>query len=131
MIRAAGGVLRRDGLVAVVHRPHRGDWSLPKGKLEAGEDDATAAVREVLEETGHRGVIEHDLGTVTYTVSDGRPKSVRYYVMAAGDDVDELADDVDEVRWVAPDGAGELLTYPSDREVLDRARPHLEIERGR
>ena len=64
MIRAAGGVLRRDGLIAVVHRPHRGDWSLPKGKLEDGEDDATAAVREVLEETGRRGTIEQDLGTV-------------------------------------------------------------------
>jgi 8-oxo-dGTP pyrophosphatase MutT (NUDIX family) len=125
MIRAAGAVLRRDGLVAVVHRPQRDDWSLPKGKLEAGEDDATAAVREVLEETGRRGVIEHDLGTVSYTVSDGRPKSVRYYVMAAGDEIADLAADVDEVRWIAPAGAGELLTYATDRDVLDRARPYL------
>ena len=125
MIRAAGAVLRRDGLVAVVHRPQRDDWSLPKGKLEAGEDDATAAVREVLEETGRRGVIEHDLGTVSYAVSDGRPKSVRYYVMAAGDEIADLAADVDEVRWIAPAGAGELLTYATDREVLGRARQYL------
>ena len=125
MIRAAGAVLRRDGLVAVVHRPQRDDWSLPKGKLEAGEDDATAAVREVLEETGLRGVIEHDLGTVSYAVSDGRPKSVRYYVMAAGDEIADLAADVDEVRWIAPAGAGELLTYATDREVLGRARQYL------
>jgi 8-oxo-dGTP pyrophosphatase MutT (NUDIX family) len=125
VIRAAGGVLHRDGLVAVVHRPQRGDWSLPKGKLEPGEDDAVAAVREVLEETGRRAAIEHDLGTVTYTVTDGRPKSVRYYLMTAGDEAAELADDVDEVVWLAPEGAAELLTYATDREVLERARPHL------
>jgi 8-oxo-dGTP pyrophosphatase MutT (NUDIX family) len=125
VIRAAGGVLRRDGLVAVVHRPRRGDWSLPKGKLEAGEDDAAAALREVLEETGSRAVIEHDLGTVTYTVTDGRPKSVRYYLMTAGAAAAELADDVDEVVWLAPEGAAELLTYATDRDVLERARPYL------
>jgi 8-oxo-dGTP pyrophosphatase MutT (NUDIX family) len=125
VIRAAGGVLRRGGLVAVVHRPHRRDWSLPKGKLEAGEDDRTAAVREVLEETGRRATIEHDLGTVAYTVADGRPKTVRYYVMAADADAADLAPDVDEVRWLAPDAAAALLTYATDRDVLERARPYL------
>jgi 8-oxo-dGTP pyrophosphatase MutT (NUDIX family) len=125
VIRAAGGVLRRDGMIAVVHRPRRGDWSLPKGKLEPGEDDAAAALREVLEETGHRAVIEHDLGTVSYAVADGTPKTVRYYVMRADGEPCALADDVDEVAWLAPDGAGGLLTYPLDHEVLDRARPYL------
>lgn len=125
MIRAAGGVLRRDGLIAVVHRPHRGDWSLPKGKLEDGEDDATAAVREVLEETGRRGTIEQDLGTVAYTVADGRPKTVRYYLMAAAADTADLAPDVDEVVWLAPEDAEALLSYGTDRDVLDRARPFL------
>jgi len=125
VIRSAGGVLHRDGLIAVVHRPHRGDWSLPKGKLEDGEDDATAAVREVLEETGRRVTIERDLGTVAYTVADGRPKTVRYYLMAAAADTAELARDVDEVVWLAPDEAEALLSYGTDRDVLDRARPFL------
>jgi len=125
VIRSAGGVLHRDGLIAVVHRPHRGDWSLPKGKLENGEDDAMAAVREVLEETGRRGTIERDLGTVAYTVADGRPKTVRYYLMAAAADTAELAQDVDEVVWLAPDDAEALLSYGTDRDVLDRARPFL------
>ena len=49
-VRAAGAVLIRDGSVALVHRPRYDDWSLPKGKLEAGEDDLAAAHREVLEE---------------------------------------------------------------------------------
>jgi 8-oxo-dGTP pyrophosphatase MutT (NUDIX family) len=125
VIRAAGGVVRRDGLIAVVHRPHREDWSLPKGKLEPGEDDAAAAVREVREETGCDAVIERDLGTVSYNVSDGRPKSVRYYLMTAGADAGGTEADVDVVRWLAPDGVEELLTYATDRDVLARAREYL------
>ena len=125
MIRAAGGVLRRDGLVAVVHRPRRGDWSLPKGKLEPGEDDAAAAVREILEETGCPATIERDLGAVAYTAENGGEKVVRWFLMTAGAEAAGLADDVDEVVWLAPDGADALLTYATDREVLDRARPYL------
>jgi 8-oxo-dGTP diphosphatase len=125
VIRAAGGVVRRDGLIAVVHRPHREDWSLPKGKLEPGEDDAAAAVREVLEETGWEAVIDRDLGTVSYNVADGRPKTVRYYLMTAGADAAEPASDVDVVRWLAPEAVEGLLTYATDRDVLARAREHL------
>ena len=125
MIRAAGGVVRRDGLIAVVHRPQHGDWSLPKGKLEPGEDDATAAVREVREETGREAVIERDLGTVCYEVASGRPKTVRWYLMTAGADAIGTADDVDDVRWLAPDGVEELLSYATDRDVLARAREYL------
>ncbi len=125
MIRSAGGVLRRDGVIAVVHRPHHDDWTLPKGKLEPGEDDSAAAVREVLEETGWRAAIAVDLGAVSYAVADGRPKTVRYYLMDAERESAELAPDVDEVVWLTPDGAGEILTYATDRDVLERARPYL------
>jgi 8-oxo-(d)GTP phosphatase len=33
LVRAAGGVIVRDGSVLLVHRPKYNDWSLPKGKL--------------------------------------------------------------------------------------------------
>ena len=50
-VKAAGGVVWRRGPggieVAVAHRPHREDWSLPKGKLDPGEGWEEAALREV------------------------------------------------------------------------------------
>jgi 8-oxo-dGTP diphosphatase len=121
VIRAAGAVLHRNGLVAVVHRPQYDDWTLPKGKLDPGEGDREAAVREVEEETGHIGTVEDDLGTIGYDVAAGR-KTVRYFLMAADAGGRPLAVAVDEVRWVEIDQALAMVTYDRDREVLERAR---------
>ena len=124
MIRAAGAVLHRGGLVAIVHRPQYDDWTLPKGKHDGDEGDDEAAVREVEEETGHIGTIERDLGTVGYDVLAG-PKTVRYFLMAADAGGRPLAEDVDEVRWVEIDEAVATVAYDRDREVLQRARAAL------
>src|SRR5437660_9288690 len=85
-VRAAGGVVwRRDdnGVVEVVlvHRPQYDDWSLPKGKLDPGESDEEAALREVEEETGLRGRLETELSSTRYKDRYGRDKIVRYWSM--------------------------------------------------
>ena len=50
-IQAAGGLVFNDANeLLMIFR--RGKWDLPKGKVEAGEDVVTAALREVKEETG-------------------------------------------------------------------------------
>ena len=81
-VSAAGGVVERDGLVAVVHRPRYDDWSLPKGKLDRGESWEQAALREVREETGLECELGEQLPTVRYMDQRGRPKTVRYWRMA-------------------------------------------------
>jgi 8-oxo-dGTP pyrophosphatase MutT (NUDIX family) len=127
VVRAAGGVVRRGQRVAVVHRPHRTDWTLPKGKLEAGESEPEAARREVAEETGWRAELGADLGLVEYRLPDGRPKTVRWYAMTALEEVGAPADDVDEVRWLSAGEARELLTYDLDRGVLERAIAEISL----
>ena len=120
-IEAAGGVVVRDGQVALVHRPRYDDWTLPKGKLDPGESFEEAAVREVQEETGVRARLVRELPATSYKVG-GRPKIVRYWLM----DVEhegpfEPNDETDQLRWVAPDEALGLLTYDRDRDVLAAA----------
>jgi 8-oxo-dGTP pyrophosphatase MutT (NUDIX family) len=123
IVHAAGAVLVRDGLVAIVHRPRYDDWTLPKGKNQPGEDDHSAALREVREETGHTGSIERDLGTIEYMTEKRGvvlPKVVRYFVMRDDGGEFEPGGEVDALRWLDRAGARELLTYDRDREVLDR-----------
>jgi 8-oxo-dGTP diphosphatase len=121
-VKAAGGVVCRrtgDGAleIAVVHRPRYDDWSFPKGKLDAGEGWEDAALREVLEETGMRCRLGRELSPVGYEDRKGRPKAVRYWVMEVQDGGFAANDEVDELRWLSPDAATELLSYPHDVEL--------------
>jgi 8-oxo-dGTP pyrophosphatase MutT (NUDIX family) len=120
-VEAAGGVVVRDGQVALVHRPRYDDWTLPKGKLDPGESFEDAAVREVEEETGLRGRLVRELPASEYQVR-GRPKVVRYWLMHVEHDGPFVPnDETDELRWAALDEALQLLTYDRDHDVVRAA----------
>jgi 8-oxo-dGTP diphosphatase len=119
-LRAAGGLVRRDGRVLVVHRPKYDDWAFPKGKLERGETWEEAAVREVEEETSLRCTLGPFAGTTTYPMREGQ-KEVRWFLMEC-DGEPRAQNEVDEVRWVTYDEALELLSYDYDRELLSSLR---------
>src|SRR5581483_95454 len=119
VVRAAGGVVVRDGRVLLVHRPQYDDWTLPKGKLEEGESWEAGALREVAEETGLDCELGDEVGRTRYVDSRGRNKEVRYFRMTtAGEPTAQ--NEVDEVRWVDIDDAAALLTYERDRVLLSR-----------
>lgn len=125
-VRAAGGVVVRSGgigrdRVAVIHRPKYMDWSLPKGKLEPGEDWLEAALREVHEEIGWRCEPVAELPPVTYRDRKQRKKLVRYWLMRPLEGGFEPHGEVDELRWLTGREAKELLTYEHDRELVGRA----------
>lgn len=122
-VRAAGGIVRRDGEVLVVHRPKYDDSSFPKGKLDEGERWEDAALREVEEETGFRCSLGPELGSTAYTDSRGRPKVARYWLMRPESGEFESTDEVDEIVWLSPTDAAERLTYDRDRELLRSAEP--------
>ena len=124
-VHAAGAaVYRRSGEGvewAVIHRPRYDDWSLPKGKLDPGEDFETAALREVREEIGVTGRLGTELAPVRYRDNKDRPKLVRYWLMEAEGGAFEPNDEVDEVRWLPARDALALLTYDRDRALLKEA----------
>ena len=120
-IQAAGGVVVRDGEVLLVHRPRYSDWTLPKGKLDRGETWEQAALREVEEEASLRCRLGRELPDVHYE-NQGRPKRVRYWLMEPEEDLGFTPnDEVDEVRWLPPDEAIELLSYERDRQLVREA----------
>jgi 8-oxo-dGTP diphosphatase len=119
VVRAAGGVIVRDGEVVLVHRPAYDDWTFPKGKAEQDETDDDCALREVHEETGLRCRLGDELSATEYVDSRGRRKRVRWWRMdSIADDGFTPNDEVDEVRWVSPAEAAQLLTYGRDHALL-------------
>ncbi|MCI0425080.1 MAG: NUDIX hydrolase [Actinobacteria bacterium] len=125
VIRAAGGlVMRKTGKgrirVLAVHRPAYDDWSLPKGKIEDGEGPETAALREVLEETGYSCRIVAPLATTRHTIAGG-VKEVVWFAMrplpASPGFVPN--DEIDQIAWLGPKKARRALVYENERELID------------
>ncbi len=122
---AAGAVVFRPGQqVLLVHRPKYDDWAFPKGKLDPREHPATAAVREVEEETGLHVRLGPPLATMRYATGNGT-KTVHYWQGRAvgDDDVSSYVPnaEIDQVAWVDREKAASLLTYPRDRALLEDA----------
>jgi 8-oxo-dGTP diphosphatase len=122
VVAAAGGAVWRhtaDGgtEVALVHRPRYDDWSLPKGKLDAGEHALTAAVREIGEETGLDVVAGRRSVRSSYPVPEG-DKRVDYWVMQAVGGDFEANHEVDELRWLPVAEAAASCSHEADRAVL-------------
>ncbi len=120
-VRAAGGLVFRDGDVLLVHRPRYDDWTFPKGKADEDESDEECALREVHEETGLRCALDDEIGVTEYVDARGRPKRVRWWRMhPLADDGFVANAEVDELRWLDADGARALLTYERDLALLER-----------
>lgn len=127
VIEAAGGlVFNEQGEFLTIFR--NGVWDLPKGKLEEGEDFASAASREVEEETGLRGLqLVHPLMSTyhTYTLKkDTRIlKKTRWFEMkfsGSGKPVLQSREGITDYRWVAPGKTGFIRenSYASILDVL-------------
>lgn len=106
----------------MVHRPKYDDWAWAKGKLDPGEDWAVAAVRETHEETALEVHLGRPLPCAAYTVlgRDGEPapKEVRYWAARVTGGGGQLANEIDEVRWLDVAAAHDLLDYARDRDQL-------------
>ena len=124
LIRAAGGIVTRFVAggrveVACIYREARGDWTFPKGKLEAGETFEQGALREVFEEIGLHCRVVRFVGTTNYTHRKGKPKIVAYYLMTADLGEFQPNDEVDVLVWLPLEQVRSHLTWDRDQELFD------------
>ena len=121
-----GGVVVRDGDVLVITPTGRPQIAtLPKGGPREGESPWVTATREVREETGVEARIVERLGDVRYRYRRGGVrvfKTVGFYLCdyVSGDTADH-DHEVEEARWVPLERARTELTYPGEREMIERA----------
>lgn len=117
---AVGAVVIHDGALLLVKRaqePAKGKWTLPGGRLEAGEYLQDAVRREVLEETGIEVTVDRLLG-IFEVVGDPHYVILDYLCNASDEVEPRAADDVDEARWVPLDEVSSLDCTPRFVETL-------------
>ena len=87
------------------HEPGAGLWSIPGGRIEPGETDAEALVREMFEETGLAVEVGPLIGSVRRPGLDGAVIDIRDYAVTVTGGTLRPGDDAADARWL---GAADL-----------------------
>jgi 8-oxo-dGTP pyrophosphatase MutT (NUDIX family) len=138
---SAGGIVVRftgSGPDIVLGRRQRSrdgvTWTLPKGTPDPGESIEATALREVREETGLDVRIAGTVGAIQYFFVQGGTrihKTVHYFLMqATGGDTANHDDEFDEVRWVPLSDASGLMSYETERSIVERSLPAVDALSG-
>lgn len=114
-VRVVGAVAVRAGAVLMARRPpgrrHEGLWEFPGGKVEKGEDDATALARELLEELGAPCVV----GPLVAESGDERVVLACYRVELLGEPIALFHD---QLAWIPLEQLPDVETPPADRATV-------------
>jgi ADP-ribose pyrophosphatase YjhB (NUDIX family) len=128
VVAVAGVVFDPQNRVLLVRRgkdPGKGQWGIPGGAVELGENTKSAVKRELLEETGIR-VDPIEIITVVDSVRKDHGGRIRYhyviveYLCGSNDQTPKASDDVDRAVWVDIDEVGEFPLPDFTREVVER-----------
>ncbi|HZC26103.1 MAG TPA: NUDIX hydrolase [Actinopolymorphaceae bacterium] len=119
-VPCVGAVVRaEDGRLLMIRRgnpPGAGLWSLPGGRVIAGETDSEALAREVREETGLVVEVGSLLGSVERDGVSGEVFLIRDYACLVTGGTLRAGDDAVDARWVSDD---ELRGLPTTWGLLD------------
>lgn len=123
VVEGAGGVVfNRDGEVLLI-RHRKGEWVFPKGHVEEGEGLLETATREVAEEAGVQThcPMPDRTWTTEYTNPRGEFRKITWFVLETDATEPTMREaQFPEGEFSSPGDALERLTFPEDRELLER-----------
>jgi bis(5'-nucleosidyl)-tetraphosphatase len=132
--RSAGVLLFRDddaGVRRFLLLDYGSHWDYPKGHVEPGEDDPTAARRELMEETGIRQAdfVDGFSREMTYVFRSRKggliKKTVIFFAARTEESAVTISHEHVGFAWVTKEEALKKLTYPNARAMLEALLKHL------
>ena len=120
-IPCVGAIIKDPGgrllLIKRGHPPQAGRWSLPGGRVEPGETDQQAVIREIREETGLKISCDRLVGSVERLSADAVLEIRDYAATVTGGEL-SAGDDAADARWVSPAELGALPLTSGLAETL-------------
>jgi 8-oxo-dGTP pyrophosphatase MutT (NUDIX family) len=128
LISSGGVVFRRSNsqvFYLLLGFKRRNIWCLPKGLIEPGESEIDAATREVREETGVNSLkLVDKIGVIRYQFGyrDKRfDKTVHFFLFETDQVETTVGTEHDMYSWLPYDKAILALSYPNERDILEKA----------
>lgn len=108
----------------------KGHWDFPKGKIEAGEDKKTAALRELREEAGIGANVDNGFEySFSYYFSDENGqkahKTVHFFVGEAQSTTVTLSHEHNDFSWLTCANALELLNFEESKKLIKKVDQFL------
>jgi 8-oxo-dGTP diphosphatase len=127
MIDVAAGIIRRNGLILACQRKAQSryplKWEFPGGKLEPGEQPASALARELQEELNIEAVIGEEFYRQEWEYpqsagNDGRFRVHYYFVSSFRGEPENRT--FEQIRWVTPHELQGMDILEGNREAVER-----------
>jgi len=122
-----GAAIVADGRVLACARANppevAGKWEFPGGKVDPGESEVGALIRECAEELGVRIGVGNRVGA-DIVLGHGRA-ILKVYLASLLDDVEPHPHEHEELRWLAADELDSVVWLPADAPIVDALRPAL------
>lgn len=129
--KSAGAVVytvQDNSLKYLLIKSQNGDVGFPKGHIERGETEETAALREIFEETSIKSELVRDFKeTVAYTMPNGKNKTVVYFAAKFQNQTPKHNDGFEHNEYMLLDYEEALraLTFDNMKEILVKANDYL------
>ena len=115
-----GVLCYKAGHVSMIQRgtaPRKGEWSIPRGRIEAGESERAAALRELMEETGVTADLGHKIATIP-AVFEGYNYMLHDYIATYQSGEPIAGDDAADCAFVPISDVPKMDLWPKTRDII-------------
>ena len=97
--------------------PRKGEWSIPGGRIEAGESERAAALRELMEETGITATLGEKIATIP-ALFEGYNYRLHDYIATYQSGKPTAGDDAADCAFVPISDVPKMELWPKTRDII-------------